>query len=241
MSALTNSVDVVTGGRIGLGRALGLEAARRGATVVIASQSDASSTVTEIQETGARAEWIRTDVSDYASVEALAEHVRTTYGGTNVLVNNAAAGGDPGRLDTTDPAAARRLFEVNITGVFNGIRAFLRQRPQGPDSRRSPGPHPERRLGTLPGRTAACGAPERLHGQQVRHYATLAFTDTARRDFAGAGAVVNVSLLAPGWVLTERVAELTDASPQAVGAILPYAQDSAEVAAQGIDGLLRGE
>jgi NAD(P)-dependent dehydrogenase (short-subunit alcohol dehydrogenase family) len=111
-------------GRIGLGRALALEIARRGATVVIASQSDATSTVSEIQATtGAAAEWVRTDVADYPSVEALAHHVRTTYGGTNILLNKAATG-DPGQLDTIDPAVARRLFEVNITGVFNGIRAF---------------------------------------------------------------------------------------------------------------------
>jgi NAD(P)-dependent dehydrogenase (short-subunit alcohol dehydrogenase family) len=50
--------------------------------------------------------------------------VRTSYGGANLLINNAAAGGEPGGLDTVDPRAARRLFDVNVTGVFNGIRAF---------------------------------------------------------------------------------------------------------------------
>jgi NAD(P)-dependent dehydrogenase (short-subunit alcohol dehydrogenase family) len=233
MPELSNTVAVVTGGRIGLGRALALEAARRGATVVIASQSDAGGTVAEIQATGARAEWIRTDVSDYASVAALAHHVRTAYGGTNILVNNAAAGGDPGRLDTTDPAAARRLFEVNITGVFNGIRAFaadLKAQAAAGAPAHILNVGSEHSLGVPPH-----VAP--LSAYTVSKYATLAFTDTARRDFAGTG--VNVSLLAPGWVLTERVAELTGASPQAAGAILPYAQDSAEVAELGIDGLLR--
>ncbi|MEU1192569.1 SDR family oxidoreductase [Streptomyces sp. NPDC005859] len=234
MPELSNTVAVVTGGRIGLGRALALEAAHRGATVVIASQSDAARTVSEIQATtGAAAEWVRTDVADYASVEALAHHVRTTYGGTNILVNNAASGGDPGRLDTTDPAAARRLFEVNVTGVFNGIRAFAAdlktQAAQGA---------PAHILNV--GSEHSLGVPPHvapLSAYTVSKYATLAFTDTARRDFTGTG--VNVSLLAPGWVLTERVTELTDASPQAAGAILPYAQDSAEVAQLGIDGLLR--
>ena len=73
----------------------------------------------------------------------------------------------------------------------------------------------------------------------VSKYATLAFTDTARRAFADTG--VNVSLLAPGWVLTERVAELTGQSPQAAAAILPLAQESCVVAEQGFDGLLRNE
>jgi NAD(P)-dependent dehydrogenase (short-subunit alcohol dehydrogenase family) len=79
MPELSNTVAVVTGGRIGLGRALALEAARRGATVVIASPSDASSTVAEIQATGATAEWAQVDVADYAAVEALTHHVRTSH------------------------------------------------------------------------------------------------------------------------------------------------------------------
>jgi NAD(P)-dependent dehydrogenase (short-subunit alcohol dehydrogenase family) len=74
---------------------------------VIASPSDATRTVAEIQETGATAEWARVDVSDYAAVEALAHDVRKSYGRTNILVNN-AAGGEPGGLDTADPATARR-------------------------------------------------------------------------------------------------------------------------------------
>jgi NAD(P)-dependent dehydrogenase (short-subunit alcohol dehydrogenase family) len=70
MKELSNTVAVVTGGHIGLGRALAVEAARRGATVVIASPSDASSTVEQIRATGATAEWARVDVPEYAAVES---------------------------------------------------------------------------------------------------------------------------------------------------------------------------
>jgi NAD(P)-dependent dehydrogenase (short-subunit alcohol dehydrogenase family) len=77
MKELSNTVAVVTGGRIGLGRALAVEAARRGAAVVIASPSDASSTVEQIRATGATAEWARVDVAEYAAVEGLAHSIRT--------------------------------------------------------------------------------------------------------------------------------------------------------------------
>lgn len=232
MSDLTNAVAVVTGGRIGLGRALALEAASRGATIVIASQSDATSTVAEIQAIGARAEWVRTDVADYAAVEALADHVRTTYGGTNILINNAAAGEEPGGLDTIDPAIAARLFEVNITGVFNGIRAFAA------DLKAAAAQGAPAHILNV-GSEHSLGVPPHvppISAYTVSKYATLAFTDTARRDFADTG--VNVSLLAPGWILTERVTRLTSESPDAAAAILPYAQESAEVAKLGLDGLL---
>ncbi|HEV7184178.1 MAG: SDR family NAD(P)-dependent oxidoreductase, partial [Actinomycetales bacterium] len=78
MSVLTGTIAVVTGGRVGLGRALAIEVARRGATVIIASQSDAADTVTEIEGFGGTAEWVRTDVSLYADLDSLAHHVRAT-------------------------------------------------------------------------------------------------------------------------------------------------------------------
>lgn len=231
MKEMSGTVAVVTGGRIGLGRALALEAARRGATVVIASPSDASGTVAEIEATGAAAEWARVDVVDYAAVKGLVHHVRASYGGTNLLINNAAAGGEPGGLDTADPDAARRLFEVNVTGVFNGIRAFAADLKTQADAG-----NPAHILNV--GSEHSLGVPPHVmptSAYTVSKYATLAFTDTARRDFAGTG--VNVSLLAPGWILTERVAELTERSPEAAAAILPLAQDSDEVARQAFDGL----
>jgi NAD(P)-dependent dehydrogenase (short-subunit alcohol dehydrogenase family) len=199
---------------------------------VIASPSDASSTVAEIQATGAIAEWARVDVADYAALEALADHVRTSYGRTSILVNNAAVGGESGGLDTADPATARRLFEVNVTGVFNGIRAFAADLKAEAAAGR-----PAHILNV--GSEHSLGVPPHvmsLSTYTVSKYTTLGFTDTARRDFADTG--VNVSLLAPGWILTERVAELTGQSPGAADAILPLAQDSGAVAQAGFDGLL---
>ncbi|WP_159083382.1 hypothetical protein [Streptomyces sp. P3] len=58
MPELSNTVAVVTDGRNGVGHALALEAPRRGATVVIASQNDADGTVAEIRAAGARADGI---------------------------------------------------------------------------------------------------------------------------------------------------------------------------------------
>ncbi len=235
MTDLNGSVAVVTGGRVGLGRALALEAARRGATVVIASQSDASSTVREIGAAGGTAEWVRTDVAEYAEVAALARHVERTHGGVNLVINNAAAEGGLGGLDMIDPASAHRVFDVNIAGVFNGIHAFA------PALRATAASGGEAAILNV-GSEHSLGVPPHVmavSAYTVSKYATLAFTDTARRDFAGSG--VQVSLFAPGWILTERIIEMTEASIEAAAAILPLAQDPADVARAGIDGLLRGE
>lgn len=119
--------------------------------------------------------------------------------------------------------------------MFNGIRAFaadLKAQAEGGNPAHILNVGSEHSLGVPPHVMP-------ISAYTVSKYATLAFTDTARRDFAGTG--VNVSLLAPGWILTERVAELTEQSPQAATAIPPLAQDSNAVAQQGLDGLLRNQ
>jgi NAD(P)-dependent dehydrogenase (short-subunit alcohol dehydrogenase family) len=235
MEQLKNSVAVVTGGRVGLGKALATELARRGTIVIIASQSDASATVQEIRSAGGTAEWMHADVSRFADVALLARRVRGEYGRVNFLINNAGTGGEAGGLDTVDPDVAKRVFDVNITGVFNGIRAFA-------DDLKSQGAQGRPAFILNVGSEHSLGVPPHVAAMSaytVSKYATLAFTDTARRDFAGTG--VGVSLLAPGWILTELVRRMTAHSADAAAAILPLAQESDDVARAGIDGLLRGD
>ena len=80
MSELKDAVVVVTGGGTGVGRGLGLEAARRGARVLIATNSDASDAVQEVRATGGIADWFDVDVSDYQAMGRLAEHARSSFG-----------------------------------------------------------------------------------------------------------------------------------------------------------------
>jgi NAD(P)-dependent dehydrogenase (short-subunit alcohol dehydrogenase family) len=72
----------------------------------------------------------------------------------------------------------------------------------------------------------------------ITKQAGLAITEVTRRDLAGTG--VGVSLVAPGWVLTEQVRAIIDSSDEFAAAITPYAQETAEVARIAFDGLLSG-
>jgi NAD(P)-dependent dehydrogenase (short-subunit alcohol dehydrogenase family) len=234
MTDLNGAVAVVTGGAAGLGRALALEAARRGARVLLADLVDASGTVKLIEEQGGAASWLETDVSDYASVQRLAEHAAERFGGVRILVNNAGTGA-PAGLDTADPEAAARVFDVNIRGVFNGIRAFaetLKASAAASGSAYIMNVGSEHSLGVPP------YVPP-ISVYTVSKYATLGLTDVARRDFAGTG--VSVSLLAPGWVLTERVSEGMANSADFDALVRPYGQLPGEVAAAAFDGLLASQ
>src|SRR6516165_223107 len=84
-------VAIVTGGSRGIGRAISLGLAARGAHVVVASRSSDSidSVAAEITALGQQAEGIRTDVSRIEDIERLVSEVRNRCGRIDVLVNNA--------------------------------------------------------------------------------------------------------------------------------------------------------
>src|SRR5262249_44836357 len=155
--------------------------------------------VEELRSDGVVAEWVDVDVSDFPSMSALAADVLARFGEINVLVNNAVARGGAGRLDEIDPETVRRVLEVNVGGVFNGIRAFA----EGLKASAAAG-RPSYILNV--GSEHSLGVPPHvppIGPYTVTKYAALGLTDVARRDFAGTG--IGVSLLAPGWVLTDAI------------------------------------
>lgn len=233
MKTLDNAVAVVTGGAAGIGRALALEAAARGAAVLIGDVQDAQATVNEITAVGGKAEWRPCDMTSYEDVVGLAAYAVQRFGGVNVLCNNAGRG-VPGALHATDPTAARQVLDLNVLGLFHGIHAFTPHLQAAANAGR-----PALILNT--GSEHSLGAPPHVAAMSVytaSKFAALGLTETAARDLAPLG--IKVSLLAPGWVRTERVSALIGASAEAAARIEPYAQDAADVAAKAFDGLAAG-
>ncbi|OAA27805.1 short-chain alcohol dehydrogenase [Frankia sp. EI5c] len=121
-------VVVITGGAAGIGRALAEAFAAAGAVLVLSDiESGAlAATVADLRgRTGAKVTGLVADVSDEASVEALAEQVFSLYGRTHVLVNNAGVGPPAAKVWESTPNDWRWTFGVNVHGVANGIRSFV--------------------------------------------------------------------------------------------------------------------
>lgn len=92
---LDGKVALVTGGGRGIGRAISLDLAARGANVVIAylrKRSAAEETCGEIEDHGVKAEAVRCDVGDASKIDALFDHIDETFGRLDVFVSNAATG-----------------------------------------------------------------------------------------------------------------------------------------------------
>lgn len=124
---LRRAVAVVTGGAAGIGRGIVEALLDEGSRVVIADieQPVLDKTVDELSGRG-EVRGIATDVSDAASVEALADTVFAGYGACHVLWNNAGVtsggGGNPWEQEPND---WKWCFGVNVFGTAFGVLAFV--------------------------------------------------------------------------------------------------------------------
>ncbi len=125
-----DKVAVVTGAAQGIGEAYAKALATEGAAVVVADLNVESGerVAKEIEAAGGRAVFVRTDVSDAASAEAMAARAVEEYGGIDLLVNNAAIYGDMqfDLLITVDWDYYRRFMSVNLDGALVMTRACYR-------------------------------------------------------------------------------------------------------------------
>ena len=127
MSRFTDKVVIVTGSAGGIGEAYARALAAEGANVVIADM-DAERGEVVAKDIGDAALFLRTDVADVASAEALAEATVEHFGGIDLLVNNAAIYGGM-QLDTlltVDWDYYRRFMSVNMDGALVVTRACFK-------------------------------------------------------------------------------------------------------------------
>jgi NAD(P)-dependent dehydrogenase (short-subunit alcohol dehydrogenase family) len=121
MSALSDRTALVTGAGNGLGRAIAVALAAAGARVICAGRTEATlrQTLSLIQN----GRWCAADVSDEASVAALAAAVADED--VSILINNAGIPGPVKPLTQIETADWDEVFDVNVRGVFLMCRAFL--------------------------------------------------------------------------------------------------------------------
>jgi NAD(P)-dependent dehydrogenase (short-subunit alcohol dehydrogenase family) len=190
---LDGKVVVITGAASGIGRALALDVAGRGALVAISDIDEAglAETVELVKAAGAgEVRSDRLDVSDRAALTAYAGAVAEHFGRVNVLVNNAgvALSGDVEDLAYDD---MDWIIGINFWGVVNGTKEFLPHLIASGD-------------GHLVNLSSLFGLIS-MPGQSMYNaskYAVRGFTEALREEMLVAGHPVGVTAVHPGGVRT---------------------------------------
>jgi NAD(P)-dependent dehydrogenase (short-subunit alcohol dehydrogenase family) len=202
---LDGKVAIVTGagGRgnsIGRAYALGLAAA--GASVVAAdlNEAGAKAVADEIVEAGGKAVGVQVDITERASVDAMAAAAKVAFGGVDILVNNAALMMEIVRFPAMQISREDwdKAFAVNVTGALNCCQALapmMAERGGGKIVNQVSG-------GAFPAGT--------VYG--VTKIALVGLTTTLARELGGQK--INVNAIAPGNTMSDAGKALTpDDSP----------------------------
>jgi short-subunit dehydrogenase len=180
---------LITGASTGIGRALALAWAARGATVVLSARSvDALREVArEVERGGGRAIVLEGDVTDEAYRRKLVEQTIALGGGIDVLVNNAGRG-YYASIPKIELGALRALFELNVFAPLELSQLAL--------------PHLERSRGVIVMVSSVAGivAAPRYGAYAASKFALEAMSMSMRAELAGAG--VRVLVVRPGPVDT---------------------------------------
>jgi 3-oxoacyl-[acyl-carrier protein] reductase len=201
-TALEGRVAVITGSGRNIGRCIALRLAAEGAAIVVNARSNRAqvdAVVADIRSQGGRAVGCLADVTREADVARLIDTAVTTFGGLDILVNNAAVRHEM-PLVQTSLADWHRILGIILDGAFLCARAaapHLAQSGQGA-------------IVNVGGMTAGSGAPGRVH--VVTGKAGLeGLTKALAWELAADNIVVN--LVHPGMVDTKRDLTTVSAEP----------------------------
>ncbi len=117
---LTGRIALITGASRGIGEEIAKLLAEQGAHVIVSSRKiDGCKDVAEsITKRGGSAEAFACNVGNMADITAIFEHIKSTHGKLDILINNAAANPYFGHILDTDLGAFNKTVDVNVRGYF---------------------------------------------------------------------------------------------------------------------------
>lgn len=215
---LNNRRVVITGGASGIGFALAKRLVQQGCRIMIAEpdESRLTAAVEELRNSGADATFQSCDVTRLDQVEALADRAWETFGGVDMVFNNAGIGIGQTPIIDTAMEDLHAVFDVNFFGVWHGCKVFGRRMiEQGT---------PAGIYNTGSENSLFNAVPNNAAYLASKH-AVLGLTDNLREQMPD---YINVGLIIPGFVstgLTEAVGHLAMDADQFAEIVLKQIAD----------------
>lgn len=201
---------IVTGGSRGIGRAICLELARRGANVVFSyagNSAAAEETLNQLRAMGVKAIALQGDVTDAQAAKVLVDTAVKEMGALDILVNNAGITRD-GLAMTMKEEDFDAVVATNLKGAFLCAKAAAR-------------PMMRARYGRIVNLTSVVAL--RGNPGQVNYCASKAgligMTKSLARELGSRGITVNA--VAPGYIQTDMTADMPDTAKEAMLASVP--------------------
>lgn len=211
--SLENRVAIVTGGSRGIGRAVALELAARGASVVVnynSSPGKAEEVVKEIEAAGGKAAAFQADVSDFEAAGNLVKFAVETFGDLHILVNNAGITRDMVIMMMPE-ADWDAVIATNLKSTFNCSKAAVKHMMR-------------KRYGRIINIASVAG--QMGNPGQTNYSASKAgqigFTKALAREVAARKITVNA--IAPGFVDTEILDAMPEGTLEAALKMVPLAR-----------------
>jgi 3-oxoacyl-[acyl-carrier protein] reductase len=211
--SLENRVAIVTGASRGIGRAVALELARRGAAVVInykSSPEAAEQALQAILAEGGRAATFQADVANSAQAQNLVKFATDTFGNLDILVNNAGITRDMVimMMPESDWDA---VIETNLKSTFNCSKAAVKHM-----MRKRYG-----RIINIASVAGIMGNPGQTN-YSASKAGQIGFTRALAREVASRNITVNA--VAPGFVDTEILSGMQPETLEAALKLVPLAR-----------------
>jgi NAD(P)-dependent dehydrogenase (short-subunit alcohol dehydrogenase family) len=204
MKNFTDRVAVITGSGSGIGRALALELAGRGARLALSDIDEVAvaDTAAHCEKAGAEAKGYRLDVADRAAVTAHADAVAAEFGQVNLVVNNAGVA-VMATVEDMSYADMDWIVGINFWGVVHGTKAFLPHLIASGDGH----------LVNVSSVFGFVGVPTQS-AYNATKFAVRGFTEALRQEMLIEKRRVGVSCVHPGGIQTNiaRDARVSDGS-----------------------------
>ncbi|MFS0672402.1 3-oxoacyl-[acyl-carrier-protein] reductase [Ornithinibacillus sp. 179-J 7C1 HS] len=210
---LNGKTAIVTGGSRGIGRAIALELAEKGANIVVnyaGSEAKAQAVVDEINAIGVKAIKFQADVADEEQVKNMIKLTTETFGSVDILVNNAGITRD-NLLMRMKESEFDQVINTNLKGVFVCTKAVTRQMMKQRSGR----------IINVASIVGVSGNPGQANYVAAKA-GVIGLTKTTAKELASRNILVNA--IAPGFISTDMTDALSDEQKEGMLSMIPLAK-----------------